>query len=85
MKLFSDHLVLMTRNPFSLLVSMQLKQAALAANDYEADILATEAWKNFATSGVKAWYVLYYYYLRIYVCISTSMYNVYYIYFQTKR
>ena len=41
---------------FSLLVSMQLKQAALAANDYEADIFATEAWKNFATTGVKAWY-----------------------------
>ena len=56
MNLFTDHLVLMTRNPFSLLVSMQLKQAALAANDYEADIFATEAWKNFASSGVKAWY-----------------------------
>ena len=42
MNLFTDHLVLMTRNPFSLLVSMQLKQAALAANDYQADIFATE-------------------------------------------
>ena len=56
--LFTDHLVLMTRNPFSLLVSMQLKQAALAANDYQADIFATEAWKNFATSGVKGGFQL---------------------------
>ena len=56
LNLFTDHLVLMTRNPFSLLVSMQLKQAALAANDYEADIFATEAWKIFAATGVKAWY-----------------------------
>ena len=46
----------MMRNPFSLLVSMQLKQAALAANDYGADIFTTKAWKKFATSGVKAWY-----------------------------
>ena len=35
---------------------MQLKQAALAANDYGADIFTTESWKSFATSGIKAWY-----------------------------
>ena len=46
----------MMRNPFSLLISMQLKQAALAANDYGADIFTTESWKSFATSGIKAWY-----------------------------
>ena len=46
----------MLRNPYSLLVSMQLKQAALAANDYDADIFSTETWKKFATSGIKAWY-----------------------------
>ena len=53
---FLDELVLVLRNPYLLLVEMQLKQAALAANNYEADVFGTEKWKNFAISGVKAWY-----------------------------
>ena len=48
-----DKLILVLRNPYSLLISMQLKQAALAANNYEADIFSTEEWKQFATSGKK--------------------------------
>lgn len=51
-----DQVLLVLRNPFTLLVSMQLKQAALAANYYDADIFATDSWKSFATSGIKAWY-----------------------------
>lgn len=55
-ELDDSQVLLVLRNPFNLLVSMQLKQAALAANYYDADIFATDSWKSFATSGIKAWY-----------------------------
>ena len=51
-----DHAILILRNPFITLVSMQMKKAALAAKDYGAYIFHTNAWNNFILNGLKAWY-----------------------------
>ena len=51
-----DHLILVLRNPFITLVSMQMKKAALAAKDYGAYIFHTNSWNNFILNGLKAWY-----------------------------
>ena len=66
-----DHLILVLRNPFITLVSMQMKKAALAAKDYGAYIFHTNAWNNFILNGLKAWYA----HTRGWLCsnITTSL------------
>jgi hypothetical protein len=51
-----DQLFFVLRNPFELLVEMQMKQAAKAAIESRQSLFKTQAWDAFATSGIKAWF-----------------------------
>ena len=67
-----EELILIMRNPYEILISMQLKQASLASNDLKSSIFQTEAWTDFATSGTKAWYA----HTRGWICGSVNKLSV---------
>ncbi len=51
-----DQALLVLRNPFEMLVSMQIKQAAKKSAKLDESLFNTKTWEKFAQSGASAWY-----------------------------
>ena len=51
-----DQALYILRNPYEMLVSMQIKQAARKSVVRDESLFTTKAWEKFSESGAKAWF-----------------------------